>query len=110
MEKGGSRTNLHVHIHRLVVDVVLHGLLASDEGGANLLLGGRVGGGGELGLQLGLERPLRARETLVIEADGQRAQRGIGLNWSACLRLHHQLAARVGPARKLGGSHRDLGL
>ena len=47
--------------HGLVIDVVLEGLLARGEGGGDVLALLVVGGGGELGLQLRLEGPVRTR-------------------------------------------------
>lgn len=69
-----------VHLERLVIDLVLDGLLALVERGADLARLRLVGGTGHLGLELGLEWPL-----------------GLG----------EELGAGVGPRRELGGGDGD---
>ena len=65
-------------------------LLARGEGGGDLLARGVVGGGGELGLQLGLHRPLALEDELRAgvapgsELGGLQGDRSLGkvANWT----------------------------
>ena len=77
LETGGAYVvgdvERQVHVHGLVVEVVLDGLLARGEGCADLL-GLAIGGGRELGVQLGLQRPARTRGNKKRGTDESRLQ------------------------------------
>lgn len=63
-EEVVSDRHREVHLERLVVKLVLDGLLALNEGVADLLRLGIVGRGGQLRLKLRLERALGLRQEL----------------------------------------------
>ena len=99
-----------MHVHRLVVDVVLDGLLAGREGSTDGLLLVGVGGRGKLRLQLRLERPARQKQIPVRAALYPFAGACVdfGLQVAASpLGLHHQFRAGIAPAGVLGRRERD---
>lgn len=104
-------TEGEVHLHGLMVDFVLDGGLALREGGADLLHLRVAGRGGQLRLELGLERAADKKQSLVwyrvvCLCVGQ--GRGVCVcAWDSPLGLADQLRARIRPRSVLRRLDRD---